>query len=249
MLKLSDSTLIINTILGFSLLLGWGEKCLSDDFGQAALYYQEGKFLEAAQLYEQGLSGGHKNSSVLFNIGNSYYKANRLGDAMAAYLAASSLAPRDPDIKANLSFVKNKLKNKASVENNTLDSWLGMSDVLNRKEVFFIAVALSILGSLLISSSMIWNRSFLSAGALAFGISWLFIFSFWYRTSQDQHWGAVNKAVVNVFAGPSDKNSVVVFKLYEGIPVKLVETQGLWSAIELQDKKRGWVKSSQVRFY
>lgn len=226
-----------------------GSPAFGDDFGQAALHYQSGEFLQAAKLYEQGLNEEHQNSSLLFNIGNSYYKGGRLGDAMAAYLAASSLAPRDPDIRANLSFVQGKLKNKFLMEAHPLDRWLGLSEFLSKKELFFLAVTFAILGSILLSSSIIWNRSYMLSGLLGFFLALVFTISFIYRQAFERQWGAIRKAEVSVFTGPSDKNSVVVFKLFEGMPVMLKEKQGDWTAIELADQKRGWVKSQQVRFF
>ena len=62
---------------------------------------------EAAEAYENLIING-VSANLLFNLGNARFKAGEYGHAMAAYHRALKLAPRHPDIAANLRIVHQK---------------------------------------------------------------------------------------------------------------------------------------------
>ncbi|HYD48238.1 MAG TPA: BatD family protein, partial [Terriglobales bacterium] len=68
--------------------------------------YAAGRYEEARQAYEAVLRSGWESAAVRFNLGNSYFKLGRKGLAIVHYERAAQLAPRDPDIEANLSFAR-----------------------------------------------------------------------------------------------------------------------------------------------
>jgi len=101
-------------------------------FDTANNLYSQGKFAAAAAAYEKLLPGGPVSSALYFNLGNAQFKAGELGQAIAAYRQAEQLAPRDPDVRANLQFARNHAGNVASVKPGlaqralsrlTLDEW------------------------------------------------------------------------------------------------------------------------------
>jgi len=71
-------------------------------FDAANRLYEQGKYREAAAAYEQLLAQGRANAALYFNLGNAWYKAGEAGRAILNYRLAERLAPRDPDIQANL---------------------------------------------------------------------------------------------------------------------------------------------------
>jgi tetratricopeptide (TPR) repeat protein len=94
------------------------------DFSTANKFYAEGKFTAAASLYEKILQGGAASPALLFNYGNAEFKAGHLGAAIAAYRRAELLAPRDPDIRANLAFVRTQVQGATRPESRWRH-WLG----------------------------------------------------------------------------------------------------------------------------
>jgi len=83
------------------------------DFAAANRLYAEGKFAEASAAYEKILSTGAQSPALLFNAGNAEFKAGHLGQAIAAYRQAELLAPRDAELRANLTFVRNQVQGAA----------------------------------------------------------------------------------------------------------------------------------------
>jgi hypothetical protein len=72
------------------------------EFLEAGRAYDAGRMPEAVRLYEGLIRSGHAPMEVLFNLGNAHAGEGRLGRAVLNYRKAWRLAPRDPDIGANL---------------------------------------------------------------------------------------------------------------------------------------------------
>ena len=66
-------------------------------------FYRQGKFSAALGLYEYDLKTHPNDPYVYYNIGNCYFKMGSMGLAAANYYRAFKLAPRDADIRNNLS--------------------------------------------------------------------------------------------------------------------------------------------------
>jgi len=75
-------------------------------FEEANRLYEQAKYEEAAAAYLKILDSGVVSPAVYFNLGNAYFKSGQLGMAIVSYRKAQQLAPRDPDIRANLQFVR-----------------------------------------------------------------------------------------------------------------------------------------------
>jgi tetratricopeptide (TPR) repeat protein len=73
-------------------------------FSQAEKLYQEERYSEAAEVYESIRASGVEDGVLYYNLGNSYFKAGRLGLAIVSYERALKLLPGDDDARANLEF-------------------------------------------------------------------------------------------------------------------------------------------------
>jgi tetratricopeptide (TPR) repeat protein len=77
-------------------------------FDQANKLYEEGHYTPAAAAYEKMTQSGPVSAAVYFNLGNARFKAGQVGRAICAWRRAAELAPRDPDVRANLQFARNQ---------------------------------------------------------------------------------------------------------------------------------------------
>ncbi len=77
----------------------WGQ---ATPLQQAEELYRQGKFSAALSLYENELKNTPNDPYVYYNIGNCYFKMGSKGLAAANYYRAFRLAPRDADIRHNL---------------------------------------------------------------------------------------------------------------------------------------------------
>jgi tetratricopeptide (TPR) repeat protein len=95
-----------------------------DNFSTANKLYAEGKFAAAATVYESILNSGTVSANLLFNDGNAEFKAGNLGNAIVAFRRAELFAPRNPEIRANLDFVRNQVQG-SMVRQARWQDWLG----------------------------------------------------------------------------------------------------------------------------
>lgn len=91
-------------------------------FNQApADLYNQGNAAYAAKDYNQsiaryeGILARVRDPRVLYNLGNAYFKTNKMGRAIQCYRQARRLAPRDQDIEFNLVFARNFRLDKSLV--------------------------------------------------------------------------------------------------------------------------------------
>jgi len=75
-------------------------------FFHAGALYGEERYQDAAAEYERLLAGGYESGPVYFNLGNAYFKLGDVGRAVLSYERARRLAPRDPDVLANLAYAR-----------------------------------------------------------------------------------------------------------------------------------------------
>lgn len=99
---LSLAFFILNS--SFSTAAPEGEGRYERQFAEAARAYDENRLPEAIAGWAALLKEGQIHPEVLYNLGNAYYRNGNVGEAIRAYRHAQTLAPRDPDIRANLGF-------------------------------------------------------------------------------------------------------------------------------------------------
>lgn len=85
-------------------------------FEEANRFYEQGKYPEAVERYQNLLQAGRNSAAVFFNLGNAWFKQGKLGQALLNYRKAEALAPRDPDIQANLRFTRERVTDSLSVQ-------------------------------------------------------------------------------------------------------------------------------------
>ena len=68
----------------------------------AAASYQATKYEQAISIYENIVAQGYESAELYFNLGNAYYKSNKLPYAIANYERALKLNATDEDIQFNL---------------------------------------------------------------------------------------------------------------------------------------------------
>src|SRR6266568_2887882 len=93
-------------------------------FDAANKLYEQGKFADAAGDYEKLLQTGQASEAIYFNWGNALFKSGQIGRAISAYQQAERIAPRDPDVRANLQFARNQVSGPTLLPDR-LSRWLG----------------------------------------------------------------------------------------------------------------------------
>jgi len=84
---------------------GWGEH-----FFRANQACKEGRFQDAVDEYERLIHAGHENGHIYYNLGNAYFRLERIGYAILNYERARAMIPRDADLNFNLRYARDQIQ-------------------------------------------------------------------------------------------------------------------------------------------
>lgn len=217
--------------------------------------YAEGKWQEAIEAWNEINAQKVEHKVLYYNLGNAYYKSGELGLAILYYERALKLDPSYADAGFNLQFAQGSLQDKIeSVPEfflSTLLSRIGKvmhSNTWGAIAVFLFIAFVALLVAFLLSGSTIPRRLcfvFALVALLLFAGSMSFASlqkSDYFRKDS----AIVMSSVVSVKSSPSADTSRDLFILHEGTKVKVLDTLGEWTNIELSDGRQGWLPTSGV---
>lgn len=102
----------ILTILVIILAAASGVRAESTLIQQADSAYMSDDFSVAVALYRQAITDEGPSAKLYYNLGNSYYRIGKTGEAVLAYERALRLDPTDTDVRHNLEFVNSRLTDR-----------------------------------------------------------------------------------------------------------------------------------------
>ncbi len=236
-------------LLGLAALLflqspAFAADAVTTDFNSANDLYAQGKFSEAATLYEQVLHSGATSAPLYYNLGNAWFKSGHHGRAIAAYLQALKLAPRDPDVRANIQFVRNQVQGptaspgrwERALERLTVNEWTALTFI-----PFWIALLLIVV----IQFRPAWKPllgNFILASALATIVLGLCLAAVLSSGSDERAVVVLKDAPVRF--GPLD-DSPTALTVQDGAEVNVVDHKDSWLLVNVGNRN-GWIKRDQV---
>lgn len=217
------------------------------DFEKGNELYEKGQFIAAAAAYEKLLESGEVSSSVYFNLGNALFKSGQLGHAIVNYRRADLLAPRDPDIRANLQFARNTVQGgnafsvswwQRGVQRLTLNEWTILAAAA--LWIWFLLLAL---GRLRPSWSDPMRKPAIFVGAtfavfaICLALAWNYRFGV--------HWAVVITPEAVVRNGPLDE-SPTYFVVRDGAELQVLDSKADWLQVTDATRRTGWLRRQQV---
>ena len=222
---------------------------VSTAFDQANKLYEEGKFSEAAAAYDKMLQQGEAAPALYFNLGNALFKAGQVGRAVLNYRLAERLAPRDPDIRANLKFARNSVATGAVTSPSWWQRWTGRL-TLDEWTVLTFGSLWLWLGLLTLGQWRPALRKLLSgytatAGVGAALLAFCLGLESYNRFAVKSVIVAVREAVVRY--GPWNESSNY-FTVRDGMELAVLDSKGEWVQVSDRAKRIGWLRREQVLF-
>jgi tetratricopeptide (TPR) repeat protein len=219
---------------------------VATDFSAANKFYAEGKFTDATNAYETILASGAASPNLLFNYGNAEFKAGNIGKAIAEFRRAELLAPRDSEIRANLSFVRNQVQG-ATIRESFWQSWLGNLS-LNEWTVF--ATIAFWLTFLLLAAKQLRPALATKLKSATWIFAALTIFSGTILGVQAaNHFSKQTAVVISVQAiarsGPFD-DAQSAFTARDGAELSVLDRRDDWVQVTDGSGKIGWLPAKQV---
>ncbi|MFN3966512.1 MAG: BatD family protein, partial [Endomicrobiia bacterium] len=215
-------------------------------FKEANTFYEKGNFDKALELYEKIIKEYNvKNAFIFYNLGNCYYRKNKLGEAIFNYELAYKINPRDEDIKYNLNYAKSLIKDfqeksfieKIYTEGFTLNELFILVLVIN----FFLFISLSLL---IIKKEKLYKNLGLALGvAFVISLVW-FLIRF---SDQRKIFAIVIQTPCNVRSGPGEIYNIGL-SLPEGKKVQILGEEAEWYAVGLPiEHTKGWTEKSNLK--
>lgn len=218
----------------------------TEAFDAANKLYDAGNFPDAAGAYEKLLQSGQASSAIYFNLGNAFFRAGEMGRAIAAYRHAEQLAPRDPDIRANLQFARNQVQGSTL----SLPGWQRALGKLNLNEWAWLASAAVWLCFLMLTSFQVRPmlkpllRNYLIVMAVvAVGLC-VCLGLVWQQTRFSPSAIVVARDAA-VHQGPLDE-SKVAFTAHDGAELQVIDQKDSWLEVRTDPQHFGWVNGAQV---
>lgn len=224
-------------------------------FADANNLYKEGKYEEAITLYKQIENTKAVSSELYYNLGNAYYKLNKVAPSIYNYEKALILNPLNEDAKNNLLIAQKLTLDRIEGLPKTLFQKLNTNflEKLHYNTWGYLAVIFSIIGSILFLS---FYLSFNSTKKRVFFITSIFSFLaliFVLVVAYQQYNSAINKKEAIIFATEVNVknaptiNSDEIFTLHEGTKVLVLDTVDSWKKIKLIDGKIGWLQTNTIQ--
>lgn len=252
--------LIANSVKRFRvvLLLSFFSVALSmsanDLLNNAEKAYDAKKYKEAISNYEKLIKEGYTSYELYFNLGNSYYRNNEIGKAIYYYELARKMEPNDEDVRINLSKAAAKTIDKidakenffiSAVKTNLLSSfstttwaWITIVALVVAATLFFVFAA----------SLSIALKRIAFVLACCFVIIFFITYFFGYSAMMAKYenkFAIILSREVKIMNEPT-ASAVSKFSLHEGTKIRVVESNGDWVLIKLDNGNEGWAKLSDV---
>ena len=226
-----------------------------DLFKQANEAFTKNEFQEAAGLYEELLKANGESAIVYYNLGNSYYKLNKIALSILNYERALLLEPGNKDIRFNLEIAKLKAVDRIEpVEDFFLTEWFRAIQNLmstdawsNFSIVCFILLIICLFLFFFSRRIFIKKLGFFIAMGLMVGVVFGNIFAYNQKKKLTQRREAIIFAPTTTIKSSPDNSGTDLFILHEGTKVRLKNNLvGSWTEIETAGGDVGWIKSSEI---
>ncbi len=223
-------------------------------FSDANALYKDAKYNEAIKLYEQIVKTDLVSSELYYNLGNSYYKLNKVGPSIFNFEKALQLDPLNQDAKNNLVFANRLSLDRIEEVPKTFlqkfnEKYLS---IFTYEGWAVVCILFSVFGAVLLllyffSDASGIKRMFFSTSIISFI---LLIVSL--CVAYNQYNKKANKIEAIVYATEASvkseptKSANEAFMIHEGTKVLVLDTVDDWKKIQLIDGKIGWLKANNI---
>ena len=210
--------------------------------------FQEQNYQKAEEEYMKVANEGVKNFELFYNLGNTYFKLNDLGNARLYYEKAAKFEPMNKELNENIAMLLASIKDKEDIQRSFVETILRkvyFAFSINLLGVFvliFFVLMMAFIVLLIMSRSAVLKRIvkiFLVILAVIFFLVTVT------EVMRIRDFYAVDSAVildetVIAYSGPSE-DFPQVFTIHDGLKVSIERFDNDWVLIKLPSGNGGWV--------
>ena len=217
--------------------------------------YNEGDFTKAVSFYKQTLEMGQHSAALYFNLGNSYYRLNKVAESIYYFEKAKQLDPDNVDIIVNGAFAQNMTldaieaipKSKLAQIQQSVFSLFSLA-TWSRITLLWIWLFVVVFIAYLFLKATEWKRFYFFISLLCL---FLFVSSFAISFSINQQQENTQFAIlfsnkIDIWSEPNQRGEIQ-FTLHEGTKIQLLESLDEWNKIRIANGSEGWIKNAEFR--
>jgi len=217
--------------------------------------YNQGLYDSAITLYTTVLDEGLESNELYYNMGNAYFKSNKLPSAILYYEKAKKLSPNDEDVNFNLSIANSMIVDKIEkVPELFYKQWWNYFYNAFNEDMWTILSIISWLILLVLIGVFILTKS-RSIKKVSFYLGLLFILisvATFGLSSQKYYYTKENKEAIiftpTITAKSSPTLSAVdLFVIHEGTKVRIVDEVQGWAKIKIRNGSIGWLPVDSMK--
>ncbi len=225
-------------------------------FDKANHHFESGDFQSARDLYVSIIQQGCISDKVFYNLGNCYLKLGDIGRAILSYKRAQRIAPRDPDVSANLELARTLVPERVQpiepglflkvIRN--IHQNLTLTETTWGAAVFYLlTISLAVASRLAVTKR--YRRQLVKASLISL-LFLLLISSILggniYNIEIRQSAVAVESEVISR-SGPGD-HFAEVYKQQSGYEMVVLRKQSGWAEVILENGYTGWIPERTIEF-
>jgi tetratricopeptide (TPR) repeat protein len=217
--------------------------------------YQKGKYEQAIKAYESVLATKQHAPELYFNLGNCYYKLNKVAPSIYNYEKALVLNPNDAEAKNNLKFAQ-----KLTIDEVKEVPKVGFEKLLRDFTAIYhyntwawIAVGFSLLFlvffvSYYFSQTAVFKRIFFFGMFVLISFLLISVSAALFEKSHfENERPAIVFAEMAAVKSEPQKSATAIFTLHEGTKVYVQQVLSNWKKIQLTDGTEGWMEASAIK--
>lgn len=209
--------------------------------------YAAGDYKRALSEYNTLIGDEQMSASLYYNLGNTYYKLDEIGEAIWAYEKALKINPGNANTLSNLALANTKTPDQLDQTDVGINNWLAIN-FFNFSINFWSYVSI-VLGIMLALSIYFYRSAALQkvknmALSASFILGFLFVLTVFVSAKHKSYilnrsTGVVVSEYVDVKPSPSE-TAPSAFQLFEGTKVELKRANDQWIEVSVNDNT-GWI--------
>jgi tetratricopeptide (TPR) repeat protein len=224
-------------------------------FEEATALYNQGEYTKAADNYLKILDNREHSAELYFNLGNTYYKLNKIAPSIYYYEKALLLKPNDRDIRNNLAYAQNMTLDAIEPLPQTTISKMynQLTTYLSFDQWAYVAVGFMML--FVCCYIAFYYFKFSSQKRIAFISSLVFLLFtiiavmlayIQFSNFKSEQPAIVFSEEVGVKSEPNNRGQAI-FTLHAGTKVNVLEQLNDWKKIAIADGTTGWIPSEDIK--
>ena len=214
--------------------------------------YARKAYDSAAYFFEQIAALKPINAEVYYNLGNTYYRLNKIGPAVVNYERALKISPSMQNAAENLALTENRITNHIQVVNEIffVKWWNNMTHPTHASAWSVAALIIFLLMLLTIGL-----RRLKPGMANQFPIQIVFVLGFFWLctitmalivSARAAHHDAAVVMQNDSPLMPPDLHSKPITQLPEGTTIEVLDEKDSWVEVRIPDGRVGWMQLSLI---